>query len=315
MTPTCGEISGSGQRVRTPVASWASSAAISEAIANKLKNTLRTRYHRGSCSGAQAIGMTKNSGAAAARCAYIGNRQSMRAALAVLIVLVIAAGAAAQTIGLPLPSIGLPLPQIGLPLPPTGLPPLHSTARPPARTPPPANAHRPPANTRPARGPRTIAYFVPAFGWEGFGAPLPEPPPAPVAPATGRLLVELQPDVDPQVFIDGYFVGTLDDTGGDLPLEPGVHRLDLRADGYEPLAVEVQIVADRSTRYRASLVRGSALPDNALGGIGPTARDSTPPPATIYMIPGCYIGNMPPQQISLPAGCDPARVSVFPSRR
>jgi hypothetical protein len=159
-------------------------------------------------------------------------------------------------------------------------------------------------------------YFVPAFGWDGFGAPVPEPPPAPSAPlppATGHLVVELQPDVDPQIFIDGYFVGTFDDIGGDLPLEPGVHRLELRAVDYEPLVVEVQIIADRSTRYRASLVGGSTSRDSSVGGTRPATE--APLPSTIYVIPGCYVGNLPPLEVTLPAGCDPARVTVFPSRR
>ena len=68
---------------------------------------------------------------------------------------------------------------------------------------------------------------------------------------------------------------------------------------------------------------GSASPDDVLGGIRPAPdapggiRPAEPPvpPATIYMIPGCYIGNLPPREVKLPAGCDPDRASVFPSQR
>src|SRR5439155_15575264 len=43
---------------------------------------------------------------------------------------------------------------------------------------------------------------------------------------------------------------------------------------------------------------GSASPDSPLSGIRPT--EPPPPPVTIYMIPGCYIGNLPPREVTLP---------------
>jgi hypothetical protein len=33
-----------------------------------------------------------------------------------------------------------------------------------------------------------------------------------------------------------------------------------------------------------------------------------PPPSTFYYIPGCYMGNVPPSQVTLPANCDPKQV-------
>ena len=44
----------------------------------------------------------------------------------------------------------------------------------------------------------------------------------------------------------------------------------------------------------------------------PAAAPVTPPPAvapsTFYFIPGCYIGNVPPEKVELPANCDMSRL-------
>lgn len=32
---------------------------------------------------------------------------------------------------------------------------------------------------------------------------------------------------------------------------------------------------------------------------------------TLYMIPGCYVGNVPPQDVQLPANCDLTKVTTF----
>jgi hypothetical protein len=47
----------------------------------------------------------------------------------------------------------------------------------------------------------------------------------------------------------------------------------------------------------------------------PPVPDVAPPaakaPATFYLIPGCYMGNVPPRDANLPATCDISRaVSV-----
>jgi hypothetical protein len=244
----------------------------------------------------------------------------MRTALAIAIVLAMSPIAGAQTIGLPLPQLGLPLPQIGLPLPATGLPPLHNTSQPsppvrmpPVRSPLAADGYRPVDRNRNWPRGGTFVYFVPP-GWDWFGVPVsepappPPPPAAPPQPETGSLIVDVQPGVDARVFIDGYLAGTLDDLGGALTLSPGIHQLELYADGYEPRVVDVQIVADRLTRYRGVL---AALSTPAT----PAVDDATPAPSTIYVIPGCYVGNLPPRDVRLPAGCDPGLASAFPSRR
>ena len=48
------------------------------------------------------------------------------------------------------------------------------------------------------------------------------------------------------------------------------------------------------------------------------APPQEPPPAfvpsgdrTLYVIPGCYVGNVPPVNLKLPAGCDVRKVTTF----
>jgi len=60
---------------------------------------------------------------------------------------------------------------------------------------------------------------------------------------------------DAQVFVDGYYVGTVDDFDGGrgLPLESGPQRIEMRAEGYEPLVVEVRILPGETITYEGEL--------------------------------------------------------------
>jgi hypothetical protein len=61
---------------------------------------------------------------------------------------------------------------------------------------------------------------------------------------------------DAQVFIDGYFVGIVDEYDGvfqRLRLPEGPHRVEVRAPGFEPLTFEVRIFADDTVTYRGEL--------------------------------------------------------------
>ena len=232
-----------------------------------------------------------------------------------------------QSIGLPLPSIGLPLPPIGLPLPSMGLPP--RTVAPSIlnpvrgdRVPPPRPGGRP--NRRGIGGIGTtgaVFLFVPAFGWPYVpdtllpGTPVPSPPSPPVAPkaATGRLHLDMQSGVDPQIYVDGYYVGMLSDASGELTLDAGAHTLEMRQDGYETLHVDVQVPVEGLITYRGTMKRIAAAPV-AVARVPASPNHPTPAPSTIYMIPGCYVGNVPPKDASLPAGCDEGRAIAFPSR-
>jgi hypothetical protein len=59
-----------------------------------------------------------------------------------------------------------------------------------------------------------------------------------------------------EVFVDGYFAGIVDDFDGvfqRLHIETGPHHIELRADGYEPLSVEVNIQPGRTLTYKGEL--------------------------------------------------------------
>lgn len=201
-------------------------------------------------------------------------------------------------IGLPLAQIGLPLSPIGLPLPPIGLP-----AQPSPRTR--ESAPHPPRAFRPSVRRPTGLLIVPQYWWEwpGSGDSTPPPsseplPPIVAAPRTGTLRLAIDP-FDAQLFVDGEYIGTAEDFNGDVELEEGSHVLEIRAQGFESLAFRVKIAAGRAIRYAGSLVRtpGSEPPP-------------PPPPAhdTFYYIPGCYLGNVPPEKVNLPATCDFSRL-------
>jgi hypothetical protein len=115
----------------------------------------------------------------------------------------------------------------------------------------------------------------------------------------GRLILNVQPETA-EVFADGYYIGTPADfslaRGGGL-LEPGVHRLDISSAGYQPTEVNLRVVPGQSVTFNASL---KALPA------------STPaPPSTFYLIPGCYMGNIPPKDAGLPPTCDQSRTVTW----
>jgi PEGA domain len=253
-------------------------------------------------------------------------RSSVRSrslALAALVALALPVTAAAQRHAPrtpPQPSIGLPLPEIVPPLPPLGLP--------PAGTHPPSAA-RPPHVSQPIyrggrRGPGHgsiqypiggLGYVVPAFGW---GYPMAEPgaaqEPEPLyvqpqyvqsAPAYGTLRVEILAAASAQVYVDGYYTGTADQAAAGLDLEPGPHRVEVRAAGYEPLTFDVRITPNQLIAFRDALKRtGNAA-------AAPEPPPKAPAPSTFYVIQGCYIGNVPPDAAKLPEGCDAARVQTF----
>lgn len=261
----------------------------------------------------------------------------MRTALLTWVLIAVPAMVAAQStsagrpalpsIGLPLPPIGLPLAPIGLPLPPIGLPPASSTPAPDAGAGP---VDQPGAgrdgHRRPHRGPagghgRAAVVFVAPWHWWGIPsaafpstAPLPgmvadagrvagsastaSQPPG--APESGTLVLDLAPVPDIQVFVDGYYVGTVDDLDGRLVLAPGSYAIELRATGHDPVAFQVRIAAGQSIAYRGSLTPVEP----------PAAAPPALPRSTMYLIPGCYLGNVHPREVSLPPGCDLTRLVV-----
>lgn len=73
---------------------------------------------------------------------------------------------------------------------------------------------------------------------------------------SGSIRLKVKPE-RAEVFVDGYYVGVVDEFDGffqKLRLEPGVHRIEMRADGYEPLSLETRILPDRKVTFEGELL-------------------------------------------------------------
>ena len=73
--------------------------------------------------------------------------------------------------------------------------------------------------------------------------------------AAGHLRLQVEPPTA-QVYVDGFYVGTVDDFNGsaqDASLEAGPHRVEIRAPGYETLMFDVKTDANRTVTYRGTL--------------------------------------------------------------
>jgi hypothetical protein len=131
-------------------------------------------------------------------------------------------------------------------------------------------------------------------------------------PSLTRLILDIHPPTA-QVFADGYYIGIPEDfrfEDGGAVLEPGPHRIDIIARGYEPVSFNVNLTRGQSATFRHILTPIMRAPQPAPDAAvkAPTAAKQ---PATFYLIPGCYMGNVPPREANLPATCDIGRaVSV-----
>lgn len=198
-------------------------------------------------------------------------------------------------------TIGLPLPQIGLPHPPMGLPPEKSPAR-----------QSDDKEPRRERSSLAVPVHVWPYGWvvvepargaaAGPAAPPPQAPARPdpdPAPPSTRLRVVVEPRVEQQVYVDGYYVGDFDAAREGFRIAAGTHSLEIRADGYDTLEVPIQLEAGRPVAFR-----GRLRPVSHATGVGGEDSQKAAAPMTFYAIPGCYMGNVPPQDAGLPASCD-----------
>jgi hypothetical protein len=71
----------------------------------------------------------------------------------------------------------------------------------------------------------------------------------------GSLKLKIKPR-QAEVYVDGYFVGVVDDFDGvfqRLHIDSGAHRIEVRANGYEPLEFEVRITPEHTTTYTGEL--------------------------------------------------------------
>jgi hypothetical protein len=177
---------------------------------------------------------------------------------------------------------------------------------------------------RPGHGRPPVVYW-PWYGYfpyttYGYGfesSTTTEVAPPPPEPETGFLRIEVEPRHLLQVFVDGLYIGTIADLGDDIELRLGVRRIELRAPGYLPLIFDTRIEFDRTVVYRGVLERrddasatsapaAPIAPVTRGAPVSPVSRDSPVSPAsrTMYLIPGCYMGNVEPTAAMLRPGCD-----------
>jgi hypothetical protein len=155
---------------------------------------------------------------------------------------------------------------------------------------------------------------MPAFGW-GLGYPAAEPGPSPLPAASppvqydqepyGTVRVEVLAAAAAQVYVDGYYAAMADQAAAGLDLEPGPHRIEVRAAGYEPLTFDVRVTPNQVITFR------DAMKPLATSAAAPPTAPKPATPSTFYVILGCYVGNVPPVSAKLPEGCDAANVQTF----
>jgi hypothetical protein len=99
-------------------------------------------------------------------------------------------------------------------------------------------------------------YFAGYYGYydpwlyDGYG-----PAYTPSGYDEGTLRLKVKPR-DGLVYVDGYYAGRVDDFDGAfqrLHIDPGPHHLQIRADGYEPLDVDIDIRGNRDVSYSGEL--------------------------------------------------------------
>ncbi len=148
---------------------------------------------------------------------------------------------------------------------------------------------------------------APFYGIDPFIDYYPEYYPAPGVvepPRTARLILDVEP-ANAQVFANGYYIGLPEDLRaeqGGASLAPGEYRIEIVAPGYEPVTFEVRLSADQQITYR-QMLRPVADPPAPRPVPAPVAAKPSAP-ATFYIVPGCYMGNVPPKDANLPASCD-----------
>ncbi len=80
----------------------------------------------------------------------------------------------------------------------------------------------------------------------------------------GRVRLDVRGPRDATVLVDGYYAGTLDDFDGalqGLDLESGAYRIEVEADGFEPLVFDTRISDGRSITLRGAMRRADDRDD------------------------------------------------------
>jgi len=94
--------------------------------------------------------------------------------------------------------------------------------------------------------------YDPWYGWFPTYAPS-----AYGSDSSGAVRLKVTP-AEASVYVDGFYVGIVDDFDGvfqRLRLDRGPHRIEIREQPYQPLAVDVMIQEDLTITYRGELAK------------------------------------------------------------
>lgn len=97
-------------------------------------------------------------------------------------------------------------------------------------------------------------YYGAYDPWYGF-SPVYAPSSSYGHEESGYIRLKVKPS-NASVYVDGYYAGIVDDFDGTfqrLHLEPGPHRLEIRAADHQPLSLDVWITEDLTITYRKDL--------------------------------------------------------------
>jgi len=90
------------------------------------------------------------------------------------------------------------------------------------------------------------SYYGSGYGSVAPGIPIREP---------GGLHLKVKPETA-KVYVDGYYAGTVDDFNGigqRLKIEPGPHKIDIVADGFESISFEIAVISSQTINYQADM--------------------------------------------------------------
>jgi hypothetical protein len=111
-----------------------------------------------------------------------------------------------------------------------------------------------------------LGYFYDPFGYYGYYSPYNDDygyssgyGSGRYSYAYGRPTGQLRLKVNPrhgQVYVDGYFAGEVDSFDGAfqrLSVEAGAHKVEIRAEGYEPVTFDVMITPGETVTYKGEM--------------------------------------------------------------
>jgi hypothetical protein len=104
--------------------------------------------------------------------------------------------------------------------------------------------------------PYTYSYPYPIMVY-GYRAPRESVMVSPGSPYYGGIALEMSP-YDADVFVDGTYAGHVEDFDGTtqpLTLTAGMHEIEVQAQGYEPMRINVEVQPGQVIPYRGDLRR------------------------------------------------------------